>query len=256
MASPTGWTWVWASPASWWWTRKPGMLQSMGSQRARQDWVAQLNTVRPNFSYCLLGCNPQACKPCTCAASRPKKEPRVVPSLSYTAHCFFFVVYHMAGQLGRQVVGARNSDFIWNARKPRWCVCVSKNHLAWVKIQVSFIQKGEGVKSSISWFLSASRGDMFMSSCLTDGPGQGVLWGKQRYFCLMLIACICASHFSCVWLFVILWTVALHKGLCPWDSPGKNTGLGCHVLLQGSSGPWDWIQVSYVSCIGSWVLYH
>ena len=22
--------------------------------------------------------------------------------------------------------------------------------------------------------------------------------------------------------------------LCPWDSPGKNTGVGCHFLLQGS----------------------
>ena len=21
--------------------------------------------------------------------------------------------------------------------------------------------------------------------------------------------------------------------LCPWDSPGKNSGVGCHVLLQG-----------------------
>ena len=21
--------------------------------------------------------------------------------------------------------------------------------------------------------------------------------------------------------------------LCPWDFPGKNTGLGCHFLLQG-----------------------
>ena len=21
--------------------------------------------------------------------------------------------------------------------------------------------------------------------------------------------------------------------LCPWDSPGKNTGVGCHALLQG-----------------------
>jgi len=24
------------------------------------------------------------------------------------------------------------------------------------------------------------------------------------------------------------------KLLCPWDYPGKNTGVGCHVLLQGS----------------------
>ena len=43
MASPTGWTWVWASSGSWWWTGKPGMLQSMGSQRVRHDWAAELN---------------------------------------------------------------------------------------------------------------------------------------------------------------------------------------------------------------------
>ena len=30
MASLTQWTWVWASSRSWWWTGKPGMLQSMG----------------------------------------------------------------------------------------------------------------------------------------------------------------------------------------------------------------------------------
>ena len=43
MASPTQWTWVWARSESWWWTGKPGMLQSMGSQRVRQDWVTELN---------------------------------------------------------------------------------------------------------------------------------------------------------------------------------------------------------------------
>ena len=30
MASPTRWTWVWASSGNWWWTGKPGTLQSMG----------------------------------------------------------------------------------------------------------------------------------------------------------------------------------------------------------------------------------
>ena len=39
MASPTWWTWVWASSRSWWWTGRPGLLQSMGSQRVGQDWV-------------------------------------------------------------------------------------------------------------------------------------------------------------------------------------------------------------------------
>ena len=42
MASPTQRTWVWASSGSWWWTGKPGMLQSMGSQRVRHDWVTEL----------------------------------------------------------------------------------------------------------------------------------------------------------------------------------------------------------------------
>ena len=42
MASPTPWTWVWARSQSWW-TGRPGMLQSMGSQKFRPDWVTELN---------------------------------------------------------------------------------------------------------------------------------------------------------------------------------------------------------------------
>ena len=43
LASPTQWTWVWASSGSWWWTGKPGVLQSMGSQRVRHHWATELN---------------------------------------------------------------------------------------------------------------------------------------------------------------------------------------------------------------------
>ena len=47
--------------------------------------------------------------------------------------------------------------------------------------------------------------------------------------------CACVlSHFSCVQLFVTLWTVcSLMGSSIHGDSPGKNTGVGCHVLLQG-----------------------
>ena len=34
---------VWASSGSWCWTGKPGVLQSMGSQRVRHNWVTELN---------------------------------------------------------------------------------------------------------------------------------------------------------------------------------------------------------------------
>ena len=43
MASLTQWTWVWVNSGSWWWTRRPGMLQSMGSQRVGHDWETELN---------------------------------------------------------------------------------------------------------------------------------------------------------------------------------------------------------------------
>ena len=33
----------WASSGSWWWTGKPGVLQSMGSQRVGHDWATELN---------------------------------------------------------------------------------------------------------------------------------------------------------------------------------------------------------------------
>ena len=43
MASPTQWTWVWVNFGSWWYTGRPGMLQSLGSQRVRHDWTTELN---------------------------------------------------------------------------------------------------------------------------------------------------------------------------------------------------------------------
>ena len=44
MASPIWWTWVWVSSRSWWWTGKPGMLQSMGLQRVEHNWATELNS--------------------------------------------------------------------------------------------------------------------------------------------------------------------------------------------------------------------
>ena len=43
MAPPTWWTWIWVSSRSCWWTGKPGVLKSMGSQRVGYDWATELN---------------------------------------------------------------------------------------------------------------------------------------------------------------------------------------------------------------------
>ena len=41
MASPMQWTWTWANSGRWWDTGRPGVLQSIGSQRVGQDWVTE-----------------------------------------------------------------------------------------------------------------------------------------------------------------------------------------------------------------------
>ena len=43
MASLTQWTCVWINSGSWWWTGRPGVLRSMGSQRVGLDWATELN---------------------------------------------------------------------------------------------------------------------------------------------------------------------------------------------------------------------
>ena len=39
----TWWAWVCVGSRSWWWIGKPGMLQSVGSQKAQHNWVTELN---------------------------------------------------------------------------------------------------------------------------------------------------------------------------------------------------------------------
>ena len=43
MASPMWWTWALVGSRSWWWSGKPGVLQSIGVQRAGHDWATELN---------------------------------------------------------------------------------------------------------------------------------------------------------------------------------------------------------------------
>ena len=82
-------------------------------------------------------------------------------------------------------------------------------------------------------------------------PGLGFCYWRIP----VLILCLHARLFSCIRLFATLWTVA-HQAPCPWDSPGKNTGVGCHALLQGIFLTQASAFVSYMSCIGRQLLYH
>ena len=53
MSSLTQWTWVWVNSGSWWWTGRPDVLQSMGSQRFGHDWLTELNWTELNIPSCI-----------------------------------------------------------------------------------------------------------------------------------------------------------------------------------------------------------
>ena len=53
---------------------------------------------------------------------------------------------------------------------------------------------------------------------------------------------LCVLSLNHVWLFVAPQSVA-HQAPLSWDFPGKNTGVGCHCLLQGSS-PFPGIELT------------
>ena len=50
------------------------------------------------------------------------------------------------------------------------------------------------------------------------------------------------KSFSRVLLFETPWTVQPTRLLCPWDSPGKNTGVGCHALFQRYKSPQELLE--------------
>ena len=70
-----------------------------------------------------------------------------------------------------------------------------------------------------------------------------VLWqsskstGHARHMCVCVCVCVCVC--MCVHVYSVMSDSLQPHGLypmrlfCPWDSPRKNTGVGCHALLQG-----------------------
>ena len=72
--------------------------------------------------------------------------------------------------------------------------------------------------------------------------------GEHAHVCML-------SSFNGIWPFATRWTVGTRL-LCPWDSPGKNTAVGCHALLQGIFLKRLNPCVLGLSCISRRVLYH
>ena len=93
MASPTQWTWVWASSRNWWWTGRPGILQSMGSQRVGHDWMIEQNKrLGRSTKIKILISDHLICSPSFWSSHKPTVS-SAVPSWDFSwiktsTHCF------------------------------------------------------------------------------------------------------------------------------------------------------------------------
>ena len=54
MASPTQWIWVWENSERWWRTGKPGVLQTMRSQRVGHDWATEQKICQIGLTYIIF----------------------------------------------------------------------------------------------------------------------------------------------------------------------------------------------------------
>ena len=68
------------------------------------------------------------------------------------------------------------------------------------------------------------------------------------FICMVVCKWVLLSCFSRVPLFETPWAVT-HQAPLSWDSPGKNTGVCCHSLLQGIFPTQGY---TLFSCIGRW----
>ena len=77
-----------------------------------------------------------------------------------------------------------------------------------------------------------------------------VFWRFVRCICYVTGAYSCSCVKSLHSCLTLRDTVDLSppesRLLCPWDSPGKNTGVGCHFLLQGNL-PGPGVKLTFLS---------
>ena len=111
---------------------------------------------------------------------------------------------------------------------------------------ISDAQKTHGITSSVLYCTGQSQGkrrkthhpcEWSVSYIRRGAYGMRQYWKDYHHQDQNAIVCLTSVDFWCVLSrsvtsdSVTSWTVA-HQALCPWDFPGKNTGVGCHFLLQ------------------------
>ena len=122
IASPTQWTCVWVSSRSWWWTGKPGVLQSVGLQSRTQlrDWT-ELMHLKFNMSKAKFLISPltlllpqSSCQLIATAAFQLLKWETMEPSLVplFLSHHVYNVSGNLIGSTSKYIQNLAYSHFL------------------------------------------------------------------------------------------------------------------------------------------------
>ena len=265
MASLSQWTWVWVNSGSWWWTGRPGVLQSMGSQRVRHDWAIELNW------YTSYHIKYFSCSPCP---------------------IFLNILIIMDIEFGQSLVAAAAAKSLQSC--PTLCDPIDSSPpgfpvpgtfqartLEWVAISFSNAWKWKvKVKSLSDIRLLATPWTVAYQAPPSMGFSRQEHWsGVPLPSPKILLSISKYSHMTFL-LHLLIWHMILRDScvhakllqlcLTLWDpmvcSP---PGFLIHGILQakilewvaisssrGSSPPKGQTHISYISCIGGQILYH
>ena len=130
----------------------------------------------------------------------------------------------------------------WKGYKPGQNF-LKKQQISWLQHQDKWNWKRDATKRVGQYCLNNAQEFLFLNCSLlredeqhwTHSPllffvphfGYVLLLSELHFFHLVMLL----SHFSRVWLCASP-QMAAPRLPCPWDSPGKNTEVGCHFLLQ------------------------
>ena len=132
-----------------------------------------------------------------------------------------------------------------------FCLEIHKTLALFLKFNHIF-RKCHNVNGFVSFFLIQGIWHMF------SGAGWNLAFVFEKCLELCLSCSIVCGGAKLLQLCPTLQSHGLQPArlLCPWDSPCKNTEVGCHAPSRGSSPPRDGTCIFYLSCIGRHVLYH
>ena len=184
------------------WTEEPGRLQSMGSQRVRHDWATgheHTNTWYFDNSSIML---------------KKRRPLRTGLAAGLEGE---MLVRHTPVQYSPKINFVPNSPLHMMS-----CLPVSP-------LGRHFYPQFAGAETqgneAILWVNLRAK----IQAHIRPAPNHAFPISPGCYACML-------SRLSHVWLCEMLWTIACQAPL--WDSSGENTGVGCHVLLQGIFPTW------------------